>query len=359
MTRKKMISLALAICLALALAIPASAVVDKSCDTEQTTYYPIVATSNWSEMGRADRVAGCQLSPSYASSLSTDKLLNAVLEYPFMIDLYAFNSYEEGFQHVSEEFPLLKTLAARNDFGEVLINTYQNATVPVSENDNQLSDNILTLSLLEILSAQPEMTNHLNNEELASLLELVDEKYLEKRNHGDIIRGGLDTFYDAIGENPDSAIAVMANATVRTPKGTSVTVINNSSITDWSASEKTALNSQYEKAYPDAYRLRDPSKKYNCHSYAWYSTSSSNYYWMNNPLAYMTDGSYAKASAEKSGNKVTWKSSTGEIIHSGIFAIYQGGGPYKACTSKWGQLGLYNHKLADCPYSGTLTQWSR
>lgn len=357
---KKFTSLLMAmVMLVSCMVFTASAVEDKQDDISQATYYPTVNTSSWSKMSRTERVAACQISSNDAKSFSTEELLNAVVENPFMIDVYAFDSYEEGFKHVSEEFPLLKTLASRKDFGEVLINAYRNATVPSSEYDDNLDEDILTLSFLEILSAQPEMTNHLKNEELASLLEIADEKYLEKRNHEDIISGSLDTFYDAIGENPDSAIAVMANATVRTPKGTSVTVINNSSITDWSTSEKSALNSQYAKAYPNAYRLRDPSKKYNCHSYAWYSTSTSNYYWMNNPSAYMTDGSYSKASTEKAGNKVTWKSSSGEIIHSGIFATYQGGGPYKACTSKWGQLGLYNHKLADCPYSGTITQWSR
>ena len=127
-------------------------------------------------------------------------------------------------------------------------------------------------------------------------------------------------------------------------------------ITDWTRSEKDALNAYYSTAYPGANRLSDPTKKYNCHSYAWYWASTGNYYWISNPNAYMNDGSYSKVSAIKVGDKTYWNNGS----HSGIVAgVGSGGTSNIRFVSKWGSLGLYNHFLWDCPYSGSISNWRR
>ena len=183
-------------------------------------------------------------------------------------------------------------------------------------------------------------------------------KHCEKVLFPSINGGTCDTFYSAISEVPQSNLALAVNLSVYTPKGSAVPVINKANITDWTNTEITALNNQTSTAYPSAIKLRNPTKKYNCHSYAWYSTSSSNHYWMNNPAKYMSDGSYTNTSSTSFNNKIYWKSGSSPV-HSGIIASYINGGPYFACTSKWGELGLYNHPVVDCPYGGTKSYWKR
>ena len=61
--------------------------------------------------------------------------------------------------------------------------------------------------------------------------------------------------------------------TVKTPKGTSVSVMIRTP--DFSSGEITVINASTALAYPQAELQRNPTVKYNCHSYAWYSQSTS------------------------------------------------------------------------------------
>lgn len=86
---------------------------------------------------------------------------------------------------------------------------------------------------------------------------------------------------------------------VYTPKGTAVTVIKRGE--QLTATQKTQINNQMASLYPNATRLASATTHYNCHSYAWYSNSTNNKYWMNNPSAYMSDTSYISVGSSFSG----------------------------------------------------------
>ena len=64
------------------------------------------------------------------------------------------------------------------------------------------------------------------------------------------------------------------------------------------------MDSYVDNTYYTASVERTATTNYNCHSYAWYSTSSSNTYWMNDPSAYMTDGSYTKRTGNITVNSI-------------------------------------------------------
>ena len=75
--------------------------------------------------------------------------------------------------------------------------------------------------------------------------------------------------------------------------------------------------------YADEYNVTIISNgncKYNCYLYAWYSQSTSNIYWIDDPLAYMTDGSYSR---------VITSAAIDEPLATRIV------------TSKWGKMGVY------------------
>ena len=95
---------------------------------------------------------------------------------------------------------------------------------------------------------------------------------------------------------------------------------------------------------------------YNCHSYAWYSQSKDNKYWINDPSPYMRDGSYSRvtggsinSSAEyaKSGDIIVY----GGMSHSAIIVENGGGEPLATRTmiSKWGQYGVFRHRGSQVP----------
>lgn len=325
--------------------------------------YSVVDSPEWIDMNRNERVRACQLSEKFIHNASTSTLLQAVLRNPFMIDIYAFDTYTDGFNHVYNEFPYLKELSMRSDLGENLIACYQSLPILTQASLQDTDSSVIDLSILEIMIAQPQITDKLNREDIRTLVALAEDKYNQKEECISVYGGSYSTFYEAIDEVPNSVIALATSTTVRTPKGSAVQVINNSNIRDWTAQEIQELNSRYSSAYPTATRMRNPTKKYNCHSYAWYSTATSNYYWMNDPTPYMSDGSYRKTASSASGYKVYWKDGPfpvgGFPIHSGILASNMMGRPQVSCNSKWGQLGLYNHPITDSPYSGAISYWCR
>lgn len=127
-------------------------------------------------MDRAKRVSACQLSKEELQSLSTDELLQAALDYPFFIEILAFNTNREGFLHVLNESTVLQELLNREDGGEVLISRYAATPVPTVNENNYLSD----LWKLEIMLAQPEFTDSMNEQQIAKILEIAEERNEEK-----------------------------------------------------------------------------------------------------------------------------------------------------------------------------------
>ena len=145
----------------------------------------------------------------------------------------------------------------------------------------------------------------------------------------------------------------------------SVTTPKNVTVTTWKYNELTTqeiadANSYVSTNYPNATKLREPTLKYNCHSYAWYSTSTSNTHWMNDPSAYYTgtNKSYTLIttgstntipSSVSNGSKVTYTGSS--LEHSAIKTSST------KFTSKWGAAGLYEHTPTYAPYTASFSYY--
>ena len=116
--------------------------------------------------------------------------------------------------------------------------------------------------------------------------------------------------------------------------------------------------------------------RYNCHSYAWYSQSTSNTYWIPDPTPFMDSGNYTRkyiglVSTPASSTSVRY----GDIIfygdvngdsgtwHSAIY-ISQSNTPAPLathrCISKWGSLGVFEHAMSIVPAeydTSIITAW--
>lgn len=163
-----------------------------------------------------------------------------------------------------------------------------------------------------------------------------------------------------------SKITMMSLSTgyVYTPKGSPVEVLIRD---EYSSSFIDKCNSAGDSMVPNATRLASSTAKYNCHSYAWYSQSTNNPYWMNDPSKYYTDGSYYETTSPKIGDIICYFDNDGTVndksddenIHSGIITGLSGQASNGICgdanrfiiNSKWGALGLYSHNGVDCPYT--------
>ncbi|MFA5248595.1 MAG: hypothetical protein WC415_05260 [Patescibacteria group bacterium] len=145
--------------------------------------------------------------------------------------------------------------------------------------------------------------------------------------------------------------AVLADypSTVLTPNGSTVnTTTVTTELDAWQISLYIAWT---QTNFPNAVILANPTKKYNCHSYAWYWQSTGNTKWMNTPGddTYWLDGSYWNTYYPIASDKVSYASDD----HSGIFD----GNNY--VISKWGNKCLVRHLSSYCPYNPLILRYYR
>ena len=281
--------------------------------------YPVVpGTSEWLALRtHVEKIKACQIPEDILESMSTEDLVETVLNYPLRVDMLVWDTSAIGYHQVQSQFNGLQELAKRTDALSKLITKKDNA-----RNTDTLSAESETLSL--------------------------ESAYI------DTIANGISAQINKKAAEKDGVIPLYTTTYVYTPNGSSVQVLYNCTWTDFGTNyidAQDAFEEELANVYPYALKLTNSNPAYNCHSYAWYSTSATNKYWMGNPAAYMTDGSYTSGSAA-SGRKVYYDGGD----HSGIiFSVYNG---YIGVRSKWGVWGTVEHDIYDCPYSGLNTNYS-
>ena len=91
--------------------------------TIDTPYeYPYVpGTQEWIGLGNTlARRRACQVPDEILQHMTTDALLLTVLDHPFLSDMYAFNSIEQGYVVVRRRFADLQEFERRPDYLDVL-----------------------------------------------------------------------------------------------------------------------------------------------------------------------------------------------------------------------------------------------
>lgn len=148
-----------------------------------------------------------------------------------------------------------------------------------------------------------------------------------------------------------STYSIASTTYVYTPNNTQVSVIAFSE--DLSTTDIEYLNVNFDNLFLNATRLSTSTRYYNCHSYAWYKSMTTNPYWMNDPSAYYTDESYYEVSQPQAGDIICYYDSSNSILHSGaIISIDSTINGLSSIIeeSKWGSCGLYRHRADYCPY---------
>lgn len=84
--------------------------------------YPIQpGTEEWAKLDSLDaKIAACKVDPELMNSMTTEALLETVLDYPLLPNIYAFSSAEIGIGSVSGYFEGLQMLHDREDAAECI-----------------------------------------------------------------------------------------------------------------------------------------------------------------------------------------------------------------------------------------------
>ena len=345
-------------------------------------------------------IVGCQdIAKSKANELLEQKksskfLLEETLNNESIESVYLYSEPDEcikAIKKVNESFALLQE---REDYIDTIIDKYSEYELAKDFNTNKkvidsltyvygddidsklnevlvdssvkesVENDIKELSkvyFLECLITSKEIVEESSKEQIEEIKEATYDKYIEKENS--IMYSDMeDTVYELAkasetADNLDMEINSRGQvATITTPNGSKVEV----EIFEYNGDRwANTMTMHTKKEFPDAKILAKADNRYNCHSYAWYQQSTSNPYWMNNPLKFVADGSYKEASEPSKDDNVIWAVKTGRpyIEHSGIVA----GKDEKdvIVVSKWGQGPLVEHYESYSPYRNKTYYYNR
>ena len=317
------------ICVLILLAMSGICFTSVAADTEdsgkQEHYvYPIDVTSdNWFDYTVLEKNEMLRINDETLGKMTDENLVYAIADYPYLVDYLA---YGEDVLRFSKYCSAMGELLSRETCADSLKKYSRQIIEEYKSNPREDGRSTIVSYLLQ------------------DITEAVSNK-----------------------TRPNSGTRLLNY--VFTPNGSKVYV------TYPSESHTTAYHQAADADAVSTYGIslvRGGSCTYNHHSYAWYSTASTNNCWMGNPSAYMTDGSYTlKYSGGTSSSLYSYGVSQNDRLyyanntHSAIFTGYTGGGaPFASysATSKWGTLGVFVHGVtnvpAGCNYS-TVSIWHR
>lgn len=335
--------------------------------------YPIdILSEEWNSLSYSEATAACDMPMEYAESLTTDELVEYALNYPFLMDILAYDNIEDGMNHLANKSSVFEELFSRTDCYDELLNEYLELEIDyiaVTESNDMCKTNYDKELFVEAYIG-------LNYDLLSD--EQV-KKFVEEYGNNFSIRNieCQDSalamiFYEAVEEKmgsipeeavPESvasaevcaasnrAVSATCNVCGASLSYTSISVKGKSVYCyrwisgGYSATDIANLDKYIANYHPTFSKVRSASSKYNCHSYAWYSTASTNIYWIENPSPIYNNTLYwtlwhAPMRNWQSGDRVTFWSGS-NLLHSAIV------NSSTSCTSKLGHYGVYTTTISE------------
>lgn len=141
-------------------------------------YDDVMQNSEWQNTeSRKKRGEMLQLPDEILEDISTDKLIEAVLDYPFFCDVYAFDNVQTGVDILFDTFNGARELLNRSDAAAVLLDKYESEPVYT---DADAETDILKLTYIEILLTQSSITDKMDETEISKFKEVSLDKYVQK-----------------------------------------------------------------------------------------------------------------------------------------------------------------------------------
>lgn len=321
---------------------------------EITEYvYPITPNDeSWCKLGSVgNKIEACRIDSYILKKMTDEALVQAILEYPFLCDLFLHSNYEEAVLQFEKNCDAYAELVSRDNGKNILINAIDNISLTLNEKVSAEVE-IKNEALCILALFQSKYKKAFNDEEIAQVMQVTNLVSFEFAEENISERAATDTLYYSI----------------KTPRGTLVGHYLYSCSHD--SADYHSLIDQYTVNTYNVSLIRSGSCKYNCHSYAWFSQNS-NPFWIPDPSAYMTDGSYSmimsglnySSSSAKSGDIVFYGATNNlSTAHSAILVSGSTGAPLSSrmVYSKWGQAGVFSHVASNVPSvynTSTVTVW--
>lgn len=341
--------------------------------------YPIdMHSEEWSQLSSSETAAACNMPKEYAESLTTEELVDYAVNYPFLMDILAYDNIVDGMNHLANKSAVFEELFSRSDCFDELLTEYLNMQInylDVAESDDMCETNYDSELFIEAYiglnygSLSEEQTekfveeygnkfSNMNSECQESVLSTLFYEAIEEKIGGvpesAVPESVAAKFIDSADASDDTLItAASTTCSVCGASQSSTSIIVNGKTVycykwlsgGYTTSDIAKLDKYIADYYSSFSKVRSASSKYNCHSYAWYSTGTSNAYWINSPSPIYSNTGYwtlwkVPMRNIQSGDRITfWSGST--LLHSAIVNSATN------CTSKLGHYGVYKTTISE------------
>ena len=139
--------------------------------------YPLKAgTDEWRSLSVQERHARLQLSDNLLGSMRTEDLIEVCLEYPFTLDLFAFNDFQTGFKALYNEFNGFRELLSRDDLAEPFLLfidvNWQKADLMKGKESLAIGMYTLLSVVFKYMLAQDAVINKMSRSQLRRMLDI-------------------------------------------------------------------------------------------------------------------------------------------------------------------------------------------
>ena len=286
--------------------------------TEVNKYYSTTPNSlEWkSYVTSNEMIAACRIDQKKLNSMTTEEVVDAVLCFPMLVDLYAYNEIDIALEQLALKSDAYRELRSRPDGAKCLQKALANI---VNTPEKYHSAGVAMLSVSMLLS--------------------------------DSVFGGAEKNFMVGTTNAARAYIT----TITTPGGSTVQVIYRGE--ELSAADVARINNDLVTVYSNATLLAPATTVYNCHNFAW-NTTARDAYWMNQTSAqvYMEDGRYDESST--TANAILYY---GDSVDHSACVLQPNAPSYPIVIAKWGYGPLMQHRADYGPYSmntGDYSYWS-
>ena len=348
---KKILTAVIAVSLILALSVQAFATTSvSSADTEKIWLsedgysYPLTPSdSSWADLSYSEQLIICDMPVDMLLQCSTEELADLVLKYPLLGDILAFDNPHLAMEHLRNTSNICKEFFSRDDIVDVMLETYDELTVDydglVTSSRDTIAADCGYISELFLQTYFASVYDSLTETQLTTLTDVIEDKIIAKKGICDDFATSL-LMYEWIQADDDVIPGYLVTAEIELELSNAGTVSHNTTFeidndgsrsasgftskdslvqfsntlgiytvgeytlygvttdcyrfysNDYTTSEATVLNNYFDGLHPSWTRVSTCTKKYNCHSYTWISSSASNIYWLNNPDAFTGSGAF-------------------------------------------------------------------
>lgn len=148
--------------------------------TDSYAYPYLPGTDAWKELNNQGLQAvydACKIPEDILKSLSTEAVIQAFFDFPFISEIYAYNSMLEGFNSMTNKNSAYAEILQRDDVASILVERYVNYKAVGCDAA------IYHTPELELLLSQPEIYNMLDKDQCKGIVKEALNKISARLNY--------------------------------------------------------------------------------------------------------------------------------------------------------------------------------